>query len=505
MKNLSSNKSCLLRITGADRKKLEALLFKRYPRSEWGTFFRFGYRVTAWGLHIAFVDMLAPRPGDLNRNSAIVEFDPAYILRAQLALEESDLGVGVIHSHPMGCSTAASSLDRDMDGYFGAEFSMYGNGRPYVTLRFARNRRGEFDFSGEAWLSGESFPVTDLCTVGASLRRELAEFPKMNIGDEQDHIHNQRVVELLGQEKVTRLTRATVGFIGCSGTGSPAAHVLCRARIGNFVLVDPKSFSGPNHERFHASTWHDLGRDEPKAHLLRRMILSINPAANVIVHKGNVLDEAILDDLLKCDLALGCTDTQHSRAALSDFSTHYLLPCIESGVLMRAKDGVLTEQVGELVRFSADEPCAWCLGRINEKTLQYEFMSDEEKEQRKRAAEEAVRLGIDGEQYWGGVPPQELTVGYLTTAVGAMQAGFAEGWITGAFQMPHQRLQFDIGMPLFGVVPVDKYRNPGCPCNRTKGRSDQARADRSVSRPAHWPKEESRKESEMIGYNDLPT
>src|SRR4051812_11313866 len=110
MKNLSSNKSCLLRITAADREKLEKLLFKRYPRQEWGTFFRFGYRVTSWGLHITFVDVLVPRPGDLDRNSAIVEFDAGYILRAQLGLAVTGLGTGVVHSHPQDSSTAASSL-----------------------------------------------------------------------------------------------------------------------------------------------------------------------------------------------------------------------------------------------------------------------------------------------------------------------------------------------------------------------------------------------------------
>ncbi len=141
--------------------------------------------------------------------------------------------------------------------------------------------------------------------------------------------------------------------------------------------------------------------------------------------RGNVLDE-----LLRCDLVLGCIDSQNSRAALSDYATHYLLPCIDSAALMRAKRGKLIEQVGEFARYMADEPCAWCLGRINQKVLWYELMTDEERENRKRVAAEAVERGIDGEQYWGGEPPKELTVGYMTTAVGAIQAGFVEGWIT---------------------------------------------------------------------------
>lgn len=491
MNNLSTNRLCLLRITAADREKLEGLIFKRYPHREWGTFFRFGYRITPWGIYVTFVDALEPGPGGLKRTSGIVEFEPAYILRAQFALAATELGIGVVHSHPLGCSTFPSSLDDDMDDYFASEFSAYGGGRPYVSLRMARDGEGRFTFSGEARVAGERILVTEMFTVGVSLRREVAEFPTgtYSMARQADE-PTARVRELLGQEKVSRLKNSTVGIVGCGGTGSPAAHILARAGIRRFVLVDPEFFAPSNHERFHASTWRDLELKQSKVELVQRLILDINPVAEVTIIRGNVLDEAVLDELLRCDLVLGCTDSQHSRVALSDYATHYLLPCIDSAVLMRAKHGKLTEQVGEFARYTADEPCAWCLGRINQKLLWYEFMSDEERERRKRAAAEALARGIDGEHYWGGEPPKELTVGYMTTTIGAMQAGYAEGWITGSSQMPHQRFQFDLGMPLLGAVPADKPRNPECSCNRTKGWSDQARADRSVSRPAHWPESE---------------
>jgi hypothetical protein len=252
-----------------------------------------------------------------------------------------------------------------------------------------------------------------------------------------------RLTELVG-ERTQRLPNSVVGVIGCSGTGSPAVHVLARAGVRRFVLVDPEAFAPSNHERMHGSTWRDLKTKPLKIKILRRLILGINPKAQIIAIKGNVLDEKVLDQLLLCDLVLGCTDSQHSRAALGDLASHYLLPCLDVAVLMRAKNGKLTEQVGEVTRYTAEEPCPWCLGRINQKTLAYELMTETEREQRAQAAVEAVRRGIDGEQYWGDKPPRELTVGYMTTTVGAIQAGYAEGWITGASVMPHQRLQFDL-------------------------------------------------------------
>ncbi|MGD0650802.1 MAG: ThiF family adenylyltransferase [Verrucomicrobiia bacterium] len=484
---MGSAKTCLFRITASDREKLQKLLFKRYPHREWGSFLRFGYRIAPWGIHLSFVDAIEPRPGDLKRTSAIVEFSASYILRAQLALADTKLGVGVIHSHPQGCSTHASSLDNDMDDYFAREFAAYGGGRPYVSLRVAHDSDDTFRFSGEAWLNGEQMPVTELLTVGKELERDMADscVPTNNnlfSVDEQ----TARLTELIGQ-RAGRLRNSAVAVVGCSGLGSPAVHVLARAGVRRFVLVDPEFFAPSNHERMHGSTWRDLDTKPLKVEILRRLILDIEPSAEVTTIRGNVLDEAVLDELLRCDLVLGCTDSQHSRAALGDFASHYLLPCIDAAVLMRADNGKLSEQVGEIARYSSDEPCPWCLARIDQKALAYELMTEEEREQRARAAADAIQRGIDGAQYWGDKPPRELTVGYMTTAVGAIQAGYAEGWLTGAGSMPHQRFQFDLGMPLLGVVPDHKTRKPECSCNRTKGWGDQARAERSVTMPAHWP------------------
>ncbi|MEO6788295.1 MAG: ThiF family adenylyltransferase [Chthoniobacteraceae bacterium] len=465
---------------------MEAFVFRRHPHAEWGTFFRFGYRVTSWGVHVTFVEMLEPRAGDLDEKSEIVEFNARYILRAQLDLAGDNLGIGVIHSHPQDCGTGASVLDNDMDGYFSSEFAACSGGRPYLSLRVARHSDGAFVFSGEAWINGEILSVSELLTVGEELQRESAE-TNWSSDLAVDHVDETkaRLTELLG-ERSDRLRRSLVGVIGCSGLGSPAVHMLVRAGVRRFVLVDPECLAASNLERMHGSKWSDIDSEPPKIEILQRLILEIEPHAEVITIRGNVLDETVLDELLRCDLVLGCTDTQHSRAALGDFANHYLLPCLDAAVLMRAKNGKLLEQVGEIARYSADEPCPWCLGRINQKALAYELMTETDREQRARAAAEAVQRGVDGTQYWGDKPPKELTVGYMTTIVGAMHAGYAEGWIIGTGLMPHQRFQFVLGMPFLGVAPASKHRKSECSCNRTKGWADQARGERSVTKPAHW-------------------
>ena len=52
-KHAADDSQCIVRCTSEQHRTLERLLYRRYPHEEWGTFFRFGYRKTAWGLVIA--------------------------------------------------------------------------------------------------------------------------------------------------------------------------------------------------------------------------------------------------------------------------------------------------------------------------------------------------------------------------------------------------------------------------------------------------------------------
>src|ERR1019366_2615605 len=87
----SDQNVALFRIEAERRHALERLLFARYPRREWGTFFLFGYRKTAWGMALFFVEPLPPQAGDLDRTSGIVEFRTRYIARAKDTAEQGPL------------------------------------------------------------------------------------------------------------------------------------------------------------------------------------------------------------------------------------------------------------------------------------------------------------------------------------------------------------------------------------------------------------------------------
>lgn len=483
----------LWRIREEDKQKLLRLLFHRYPEREWGTFFRFGFRRTSWGLLITYVDALPPMSGDLDRRSSIVEFRPAYIQRALASFDEAPLAVGVIHSHPEGCAVSPSMTDDDMDSYFSEEFERFSDGRPYASFILAKNEAGKLSITGRVFDKGIWYELKTVLTVGASLlREETAKRFWMDTNDEEPAGEEklERVIQLLGEKAPGQLKRAVVGVVGASGTGTPALNVLARALIGELIVVDPGRVKDSNHQRNLAMKDSDLS-SEPKpykASLARRMIQEISPNITVLSFVGDVLDDIVLDELVRCDAILGCSDANYARAALGDIASHYLVPVIDLAVQMRADQGFLKEQLSEIAYFAPGSPCPWCCNRVTAAAIRYETSTEAEREFMANAAAEAEARGADGAQYWGGTPPPELTVGYLTTMLGALGAGYAQNLILGAGAIPHQRFQFDVGLSSFGMVEDCREANAECACQRFIGWADQGRADRSVSKPSHWPK-----------------
>lgn len=480
----------IVRIRETDLERLEKHLFQRYPHREWGTFFRFGFRRTSWGIVICFVDGLWPRPGELDRQTALTTFHEDYSRHAFHESTNVDgLAIGVAHSHPVGCQVRPSELDDDMDGYFANELASFSGGRPYCSLIFERGDRG-LSFSGRIYDRGQWLPVISMISVGDTVRRWRSQLMPAELSVVESSIESPtaRLQSLLGAPSARRLRDSTIGVVGNSGTGSPAILVLARAGVGNFVVVDPQRLSPSNLERLQGSQWQHLLRDPLpyKTELMRDMIHSINPNASVVPLVGNVLHANVMDYLLRCDFILGCTDSVHGRVALDELARHYLVPVIDVGVRMDGADGKLVEQLVNLSAYRPGLPCAFCRGSVDPYVMSYELMSEVERCEKEEQAADAAERGVEADQYWKGRPRQLHTVGYLTTTTGAMVAGYVEGALTGSFEMPHHEFQFDMGQTKFGFVAPMLERQSSCGCQSHLGWADAARVFKNVSIPAHW-------------------
>ena len=477
------NRSVIIRMADPETELLRSIIFRRYPTHEWAAFARFGWRETPEALVLTLAGVVPPQAGDLNEEVGHVAIDEAYTLRVALAAEHHTLAVGIIHSHPEDCAPIASPTDDDMDRYYARYFPDFAPGRPYVSL-IAAIINGELALSGRVWWRGAWLLVEQFCVECTQVQTWFGKHfrPLDTVGRER----TARLSAAFGQEAAGLLRRSTVAIIGAGGTGSAAIEVLARAGVGRLIVVDPDSLTQSNLERVHGSTPSDAVRKRTKVALACEHIKAIDETCEVVGLVGSLPQEEVIDAVVTADVLLGCTDQQHSRLAISDLAVRYLLPAIDCGVALEGADGNVTGQIIQLVRYLAADPCVVCRDMTTPQRVAEELVSADERERRQAASQEALLRGENPNPYWHGAP-QLNTVGYLTTAAGALAAGYAIGWLTGRFNPPFSRLQMNLVGPFLDVTDDPTVARLHCACRRARGMADQGTADVYVSAPTHWP------------------
>lgn len=470
-----------VRIGESELERLQELLFRRYPAYEWATFARVGWVAAQDDLVITIAALDPAEPGELDATQPHVVIVEQFTLRIALQAEKHRFGVCVIHSHPEEYLPIPSPIDDDMDTYYADYFSGFAPDRPYLSL-IASKIEGALKISGRVFWRGQWLKVT---SVHAERIHGLTwEAPTATVGREKNLDRLARLRSAFGDEAAALLRKATVAVIGAGGTGSAAIGVLARAGVGHLIIVDPDHVEPSNLERLHGGVFADALNKVPKVAVALRHVRSIDDTIRVTAYKGRLPQRRILQALVQADVILGCTDQQHSRLALSDIALRYLIPAIDCGVAMEGREGKVSAQVAQLVRFLSTDPCALCRDMIAPQTIAQELMSPEEKARRRAAA--AVAEPGDANAYWREMP-QLNTVGYLTTVAGSLAAGYAMGWVTGRFDMPFARLQMDMMASHMGTVEIDDQRREDCACQGLRGTADQSAADSLVSAPSHWP------------------
>ena len=458
------------------------LLERRYPDEEAATFLRFGWRENEHQLVLTLAEIERPRLLELDNEVAHVAIDEAYTLRMALAADSNPLAIGVAHSHPVSCPPIPSSIDDDMDSYYGAYFGDFAPGRPYVSLITSR-MNGDLAISGRVFWRGGWHVVRRILAAATPLRQWTGG-AKPRIETLPTRI--TRVQSAFGLEAIQRLRRSTVAVVGAGGTGSAVIETLARGGVGSIIVVDPDFIEDSNLERIHGAFPRHVQSRRSKVSIAKEHVEEIDRDCHVVSLRGSLPQGKVVDAVITADVMIGCTDQQHSRLALSDICTRYLVPTIDCGVALEGRSGHVSGQIIQLLRFLPSDPCAYCRRLTNPSRVSQELMSADEREARRRAAKAATSRGDDSTPYWHD-EPQLNTVGYLTTIAGALAASYAIGWLTGRFTPPFTRLQMNIVAPLLDVTDVDDRPDGDCVCRRIHGWADQALADAFVTAPDHWP------------------
>lgn len=120
---------------------------------------------------------------------------------------------------------------------------------------------------------------------------------------------------LYGKEAMNKLENATVAVFGIGGVGGYAVEALVRSGVGHFVLVDDDKICLTNLNRQIIATRETVGKY--KVDVMKERIISINPKADVEIHKAFFLPENKQDfDFSQYSYVIDAVDTVTAKIEL---------------------------------------------------------------------------------------------------------------------------------------------------------------------------------------------
>ena len=138
-----------------------------------------------------------------------------------------------------------------------------------------------------------------------------------------------RTERLIGKENIEKLASARVAVFGIGGVGGFTVEALVRSGIGYIELIDHDTVAKSNLNRQIIATRDTIGRD--KVDVMKERILSINPNAEVVVHKCFFLPENKDDfDFSKYTYVVDAVDTVTAKLTIIEEAGKAGVPVISS-------------------------------------------------------------------------------------------------------------------------------------------------------------------------------
>ncbi|MGY3033845.1 hypothetical protein ACVIIV_003015 [Bradyrhizobium sp. USDA 4354] len=186
-----------------------------------------------------------------------------------------------------------------------------------------------------------------------------------------------RQVRAFGAEGQRVISSLKVGVVGLGGTGSVLIQQLARLGVRYYVLIDPDAVETTNLNRLAGAGTSDVGA--AKIDVAEREIRACLPSARVRGLRADVVDESSAAELTSVDFIFLCTDSHASRAVVSQLAYQHLVPTIDMGTSITARDGVVTHITGRVQMLAPELPCLTCTGALDANQIRREMMSPEQR------------------------------------------------------------------------------------------------------------------------------
>jgi molybdopterin/thiamine biosynthesis adenylyltransferase len=320
-----------------------------------------------WRL-LAHTVIVPPSGAYLIRTKIRVQLAPVFIAEVLKKARHSKQSVILVHTHPFDGDVLASEIDKEGERQLFPRIFARVPGVPHGRVIFGRKGYDAMIRPQEEELE---LPL-ELIDVG----REVRWLPRTPEQYDTD-ARFDRQIRAFGSEGQARIQSLRVGIVGLGGTGSVVAQQLAHLGVGRFLLIDPDNIESANLNRVIGSTQQDVGRS--KVEIGSRLIKQISPLTDVRAVDGSVYSHKIARELLDTDFFFCCTDSQGSRAVLTQLAYQYRVPCIDLGVSLLAEGGEITRITGRVQMLASGLPCLICLNLLDSEAVRRDLQTDAER------------------------------------------------------------------------------------------------------------------------------
>ena len=283
----------------------------------------------------------------------------SYVEPLRYAAEDNAIPLW-IHTHPNG-NPSPSDHDRIVDSQIADVFRVRSGSRFYGTVIIS-SRGDDLAFTGTLQKDGCATEAIDRLWFPGDRWRLLSSHGQHHTAPEGLFDRNIRAFGTAIQETISNLKLAVVG---AGGTGSAVAEQLVRLGARDLLLVDGKTLSSSNVTRVYGSTEAQVGQPK-KVEVLRDHLKRIFPATRCKTISALCSAQEVARSLANVDLVFGCTDDNAGRLVMSRLSTYYMVPVIDTGVLLSSDaKGKLLGIDGRVTVLSPGTACLVCRGRLD--------------------------------------------------------------------------------------------------------------------------------------------
>lgn len=141
----------------------------------------------------------------------------------------------------------------------------------------------------------------------------------------------ERTSMLLGEETLARFAASKVMVVGLGGVGAYAAEMLCRAGVGNMVILDSDTVSVTNRNRQLIALESTIGK--LKTDVVAQRLRDINPAINLTVIP-EYIEESNLEEIFstagELDYVVDAIDTLAPKISLIKYCVEHKIPHVSA-------------------------------------------------------------------------------------------------------------------------------------------------------------------------------